>query len=258
MKDLSHQEIFYKALRKYGWENFTFEVIESFDDFDQELLNDLEQKYIEQYNSLVPNGYNMIPGGTNGAGLAKGKPVEQFDLNGKYIQEFPSASEASRQTGINYMDICACCRNKPSYRRAGYFQWRYKDSDKVILPIEKIVRVQPVYQFSLDNQLIRKYDSLKEASELSGITKSLICKCCNDKAITAGGYKWSYTEQPSKRESKTQKKRIGQYTLDNELIEIFESISAASKKTKISLSTIAEAAKGKRRKTAGNFIWKFL
>lgn len=33
----------------------------------------------------------MVPGGTNGAGLAKGKPVEYYDIYGNYIETFNSA-----------------------------------------------------------------------------------------------------------------------------------------------------------------------
>lgn len=45
-----------KAIRKYGKENFTFEIIEecATDDLDK-----LEEQYIKQYDSLVPKGYNI-------------------------------------------------------------------------------------------------------------------------------------------------------------------------------------------------------
>ena len=33
----------------------------------------------------------MINGGSNGAGFAKGYKVIQYDLNGEYIAEYPSA-----------------------------------------------------------------------------------------------------------------------------------------------------------------------
>lgn len=49
----------HSAIRKYGLENFTFEVIE---ECSVELLNEREQYYIQQFNTLN-NGYNCTPGG---------------------------------------------------------------------------------------------------------------------------------------------------------------------------------------------------
>lgn len=50
--------LLYKAIRKYGIENFNFEVIEECEEY---LLNEREQFYIEKYNSFDVNfGYNMI------------------------------------------------------------------------------------------------------------------------------------------------------------------------------------------------------
>ena len=115
IKDLSHQEDFYIGLREFGLNNFSYEILESFEDFNPERLNKLENFYIEKFNCLRPNGYNMVPGGTNGAGLAKGKPVEQYDLLGNFIAKYRSAHEASRQTNINYSSICSCCREEISH-----------------------------------------------------------------------------------------------------------------------------------------------
>lgn len=46
------------AISKYGEDNFTFEVLEWTDDYDNR-----ERELIKEYNSLSPNGYNLIDGG---------------------------------------------------------------------------------------------------------------------------------------------------------------------------------------------------
>lgn len=48
------------AIRKYGKEHFTVRLVQecSVDELDK-----LEQKYIQEYNSLYPNGYNLTKGG---------------------------------------------------------------------------------------------------------------------------------------------------------------------------------------------------
>ena len=51
------------------------------------------------------------------------KPVIQYTLDGKFIAEYPSAHEASRQTGINRGNISACCRGER--KSAGGFEWKY-------------------------------------------------------------------------------------------------------------------------------------
>lgn len=58
--------IFHKAIRKYGFENFTWEVLESGIDNIGE-LNQKEQYWIQQKNSYCENGYgyNMSLGGDN-------------------------------------------------------------------------------------------------------------------------------------------------------------------------------------------------
>lgn len=54
--------VFHNALQKYGVENFLFEIIELCEDSQ---LDDKEKYYINKYNSLTPNGYNIQLGGTD-------------------------------------------------------------------------------------------------------------------------------------------------------------------------------------------------
>lgn len=46
-----------QAIQKYGKQNFAFQVIE---ECKPEQLNELEEYYIKKYNSIVPNGYNVV------------------------------------------------------------------------------------------------------------------------------------------------------------------------------------------------------
>lgn len=55
------------AMRKYGVNNFTFEVIEHVVDLPS--LEAAEQRQIAQHNCMVPNGYNRTEGGGGMCGL---------------------------------------------------------------------------------------------------------------------------------------------------------------------------------------------
>lgn len=57
----------------------------------------------------------------------KSKTVLQFNFDGTFIKEFPSAHEVKRQLGFDDSSICKCCKNiiKQSY---GYI-WRYKNEE---------------------------------------------------------------------------------------------------------------------------------
>jgi len=55
----------YLAFQKYGFENFTFEVIHK--SFTMDELNFKEQEFIKIYNCVSPNGYNLALGGSNRA-----------------------------------------------------------------------------------------------------------------------------------------------------------------------------------------------
>lgn len=51
-------QIITKAINKYGFENFKFEILDSAKT--PEELNNLECYYIQKLNSLTPNGYNIV------------------------------------------------------------------------------------------------------------------------------------------------------------------------------------------------------
>ena len=52
-----------KKIKEYGIQNFTFQIIDENDD--PQIINQLEKDYIQKYNSLIPNGYNIHTGGRN-------------------------------------------------------------------------------------------------------------------------------------------------------------------------------------------------
>lgn len=52
------------------------------------------------------------------------KAVLQLDLQGNFLAEYPSQSEAERKLGIRCTAICACCKGKQ--KTAGSYIFRYK------------------------------------------------------------------------------------------------------------------------------------
>lgn len=59
------QPAIYKALLEFGVDSVTIDIVEQFET-DEDLtskLNVLEIKYIKEYNTLYPNGYNLTTGG---------------------------------------------------------------------------------------------------------------------------------------------------------------------------------------------------
>jgi hypothetical protein len=56
---------FYNAIRKYGWDNFVWDIIYQSKDYDH-CLNTMEQHFIDEYDS-IRHGYNSAKGGGKGA-----------------------------------------------------------------------------------------------------------------------------------------------------------------------------------------------
>ncbi len=51
--------------------------------------------------------------------------VKQFGLDGIFIREYESVVDASKITGICRTAINNCCNNKPRYKTAGGFIWKF-------------------------------------------------------------------------------------------------------------------------------------
>lgn len=83
-------QVFHKAIRKYGWEDFEWTEIYTYVPLDQ--LDNMETWSIANYNSLINNGYNCEPGGNKNKKLLdetkrkisekeKGKKLSEWHKN---------------------------------------------------------------------------------------------------------------------------------------------------------------------------------
>ena len=83
---------FYKAIQKYGWDNFKHEIL--FSNLTQEEAERYEKNLISEYR----NGgkcYNILDGGL-AAVVDTSKKVYQYTLEGKFLKEWTSATEAAK------------------------------------------------------------------------------------------------------------------------------------------------------------------
>lgn len=56
------------------------------------------------------------------------RPVLQFSKNGEFVKEWPNFVSIKEELGFNHTNICACCQNRPKYKSAYGFVWKYKEN----------------------------------------------------------------------------------------------------------------------------------
>lgn len=124
-----------RAMRKYGFDNFTFEIVES-NIQSQEELDEKEIYYIDLYQTQVSHGigYNLKFGGFGGKHAEETKfkigNAQKGELNHMYgrsgalnprsksvieltaDRQYDSANLASIELGISFSHICACARGE--------------------------------------------------------------------------------------------------------------------------------------------------
>ena len=84
------------------------------------------QKAIKEYEADPLNTLRRVyaAGYDRGRWDRKGRPVLQYDMAGKFIQEFTSITNACEVTGANHSCVGKVCNGER--KAASGYQWRYK------------------------------------------------------------------------------------------------------------------------------------
>lgn len=166
------------AIKKYGIDNFVFKLVCI--TFDNQ-LDDMEIKYIEKYNCLVPNGYNLRIGGNSGRHNAETKQKISETLK----KNFANGLVHSRhQLGIPRDETT---KKKISESLKGHRRSKESINNSIVNR-----RKNKIIQFDINGIRLNSFDSCKEAAEYIGISLTNISACCIGKIKTAKGYVWKY------------------------------------------------------------------
>jgi predicted GIY-YIG superfamily endonuclease len=258
-------EYFWKAINKYGWDNFSHEIL--FEDLSRDEALKKEIELIAFYDTTNPDkGYNITAGGSHTL-CTKLKSVKQYTLDGKLVKEYECIRDASDETGINKGNISLCCNNKR--KTTGGFIWKFSDDE---LTDEHLAWCNheghknqwiAVHQYSKDGRFIKEHKSLTLASLSVNTTPAHISACCKGKVKFVANFIWRYANEELTQqhidwcnENTNEKIPILQYSTSNEIIGRFEGILSASRLTGIDPSSIIRCCQH-IRKTAGGFMWEY-
>lgn len=229
---------FHNALKKYGEENFEWEIIDTSDN--DEEIKQKEIYWIKKLNTCIKskksNGYNITVGGEGGVSW-NSEPVVQFDFDGNYIEEFESASCASLKSKADRHMIIECAKGNLS--QSGGYQWKFKKdvkSNRISNYNKKSShRTKQIVQLDLNGYLINVFDSVTDASKKLNLNRANISSCLCGYSKRCGGYQWIYFEDynPSKDYSfkgvEYKDKTIFQLDDKNNIINTFNNCSEASR-----------------------------
>ncbi len=194
------------------------------------------------------------------------RKVNQYTINGKYVRTWGSIKEASENLSINHASISCVCYFKN--KTAGGFVWRFANEyDNKNIEKVKIMysgKAKKVAQYTLEGNLVQIYNSITEVYKQINISAGLISEACKGNRKSAGGYQWRYLEGnivlnigKIKRLHSGKPKKVAQYTKDNKLVNVFNSIKEAADALKIQSSSIVSVCKKKRKSTYG-YVWKYI
>lgn len=149
-----------------------------------------------------------------------------YDVNGDFVGEYKTRAEASRMlTGVQRMDWGKYCKGYILYKKTSddypkkiesYLEVKNKALGEEYKPINELEdRPTPIYvppirtprkrsklnldfpinQFKLNGELVATYDSIRDASEITGIQYCQIYNCVKGATKTCHGFLWQRVEE---------------------------------------------------------------
>jgi hypothetical protein len=174
-------QFFYRAISKYGWDNIRHDVIAT--GLTKEEANKLEIELIAKYKSNEREyGYNITPGGRDGAGSPGGKnpnahPVVCVETG----QEWECLNYCAKDMGVNPSSIRESLCN--GYRCHG-LHFRYAEDDNYTMnKLPRKVRCVETGQV---------WNSARECAEELGVNKRNIFRYCNKSRKPENGLTFEY------------------------------------------------------------------
>ena len=207
-----NNEHFYRAISKYGWNNFKHEIL--FDGLTKEEACKKEIELIAIYQSNNPDyGYNLSSGGEHsGEGIHRPRSEEA-----KKKQSIAMTGRKATAETKEKMRLASIGKRHPHGSTKGHHQpphseeWKKKMSERFkgeanpnygkAMSGEQKAKIsantknkKPIIQYSLQGDVLKQYPSAKQAERETGIFNGNIIACCKGKKPTMGGFKWRYAE----------------------------------------------------------------
>lgn len=195
----------YRAFRKYGVENFSFEILK--DDFlTIEEMQAYEHYEIIHYNSLVPNGYNQTTCTTSNS-LAHentqkhikeiSKKCALVNENNEILEIYDSFHDAAEKQGwdrdARASSVKRICDGNAHSCNGLIFRYLDENNEVVIPKMKTRKRRTAIYGIKKDNpEDIVYYESISEAARMEKIDRQSIGKCIagSSRYSTVGGRIW--------------------------------------------------------------------
>lgn len=168
-----------KAIQKYGKDNFSVEVIDTAATIDE--LNAKEQYWIEQYDSITPNGYNQCAGGDNTMGYHHREESKQK------MSEAKAESYLGEGNPFYGKEHSEESKQKMSQARKGLAHLT-EEQVKKLRQSHHTVRVMNVETGEI-------FDSVQAAANKYGLKDTHITRVCKGKRNRTGGFHWKYVDQ---------------------------------------------------------------
>lgn len=137
-------------------------------------MNDREIYWINIYNSMIPNGYNMTFGG-------EGSTKIDYNLIYKLWDEGNSIAQISRIINHSIPQIKQILLNYNNFDTNTNIQRTINATKKKVGQYDKNT-----------NELIEIYDSIKEAAMAVNVDRSCISRCCSGKKKSSRGFIWKF------------------------------------------------------------------
>lgn len=248
---------FHKALDEDGFQNFTWEFLEY--TTSSEIASDLEKKYILEFNSLIPNGYNVSVGE---GGSPKWEAVVCLEKDGTFVKKYDYLREVVAD-GIHVSSVLRSleCNHRTAN---GYIFMRERDyikyGPKIYRPKESVQK-KSIVQCDLNGNKIAEYDSVSNAADVTGFERTNISSNLIGSSKTCHGYIFVYKENFPIKDISAHKHigkgiRVAQLNKETgEILNTFDSIKEAGDSLGVSYKNIQKVLRMPNR-TAYGYRWK--